>query len=136
VWRDFVLGTLHDFSDFEFSLAQVATLFLLDEEGEQPIKFVAMHICRSVSATGRMIDHLVKRGFVSRREDERDRRVKRVSITGAGRDFIHAFEQRRADAQFALMEYLSEQERAEVVRAMLLISEAGIRRQQNDHLDP
>jgi len=37
-------------------------------------------------------------------------------------------EQRRADVQIAVMEYLSAEEQAEVTRAMVLLAEAGQRR--------
>jgi DNA-binding MarR family transcriptional regulator len=104
------------------------TLLLLDEEGELPIKQVAAELGRSVSATGRMLDQLVKRGLVSRRENEEDRRQKLVTITEGGRTLLAAVERRRVDAQLAIMQDLSAEERAEVTRAMTLLAEAGERR--------
>jgi DNA-binding MarR family transcriptional regulator len=83
---------------------------------------------RSVSATGRMLDQLVKRGLVSRRENEGDRRQKLVAITEGGRTLLAAVERRRVDAQLAIMQNLSAEERAEVMRAMTLLAEAGERR--------
>src|SRR6266704_2927552 len=59
----------------------MATLLLLDEEGELTIKQIAELVGRSISATSRLLDQLVERGMVSRREDERDRRGTRL---GAG----------------------------------------------------
>jgi DNA-binding MarR family transcriptional regulator len=128
IWRDFVRGLVRSFGDFEFSLVQMVTLLLLDEEGELAIKQVAAELGRSVSATSRMIDQLLKRGLVSRREYEGDRRHKLVAITDCGRSLLAAVEQRRADAQLAVMQNLSAEERAEVMRAMALLAEAGERR--------
>ena len=128
IWRDFARGLVRSFGDFEFSLVQMVTLLLLDEEGELPIKQVAAELGRSVSATGRMLDQLVKRGLVSRREDEGDRRQKLVAITEGGRTLLAAVERRRVDAQLAIMQNLSAEERAEVMRAMTLLAEAGERR--------
>ncbi len=128
ILRDFVLGIMQTFEDFDYSLPQMAALLLLDEEGELPIKRVTKLLGRSVSATSRLLDQLVVRGMISRREDERDRRVKRVAITEQGRALIMTLEQRRADAQIAVMEYLSTEEQAEVTRAMVLLAEAGKRR--------
>jgi DNA-binding MarR family transcriptional regulator len=128
VVREFVLGIITTFGDFDFSLPQMATLLLLDEEGELTIKQIAELVGRSVSATSRLLDQLVERGMVSRREDERDRRAKRVAITESGQALIATLEQRRAEAQIAVMEYLSAEERAEVTRAMALLAEAGRRR--------
>jgi len=126
--RDFVLGIMQTFEDLDYSLPQMAVLLLLDEEGELSIKQAAQLLGRSISATSRLLDQLVVRGMISRREDERDRRAKRVAITEQGRAFIMTLEQRRADVQIAVMEYLSAEEQAEVTRAMVLLAEAGQRR--------
>lgn len=128
IWRNFVRDLVRCFGDFEFSLVQMVTLLLLDEEGELPIKQVAAELGRSVSATGRMLDQLVKRGLVSRRENEGDRRQKLVTITEGGRTLLATVERRRVDAQLAIMQDLSAEERAEVMRAMTLLAEAGERR--------
>ena len=128
IFRDFVVGIMHTFEDFDFSLPQLAVLLLLGEEGELTIKRVAELLGRSISATSRLLDQLVVRGTISRREDERDRRAKRVAITEQGRALIMTLEQQRADVQIAVMEYLSAEEQAEVTRAMVLLAEAGKRR--------
>jgi DNA-binding MarR family transcriptional regulator len=131
--REFVFNILRTFGDFDFSLPQMATLLLLDEEGEFTIKQVAEILGRSVSATSRLLDQLVERGLVSRREDERDRRAKRVAITESGRTFIATLERSRADTQLAVMEYLSAEERADIMRAMALLAEASTRRSRYEH---
>ena len=79
---------MQTFEDFDYSLPQMAVLLLLDEEGELSIKQAAQLLGRSISATSRLLDQLVVRGMISRREDERDRRAKRVAITEQGRAFI------------------------------------------------
>ena len=128
IFRDFVVGIMHTFEDFDFSLPQLAVLLLLEEKGELTIKRVAELLGRSVSATSRLLEQLVVRGLVSRHEDERDRRAKLVALTEPGRVFMEMVEQRRAEAQLAVMEYLSAEEQAEVNRAMILLAEAGMRR--------
>ncbi len=69
-----LMNTLRSFGNADFSLAQVAALYLLDDEGELTIKQVAEKIGRSLSASSRLLDQLVERGFVDRREDQQDRR--------------------------------------------------------------
>ncbi len=90
----------------------MATLLLLDEESELSIKQIAELLGRSVSTTSRLIDQLVERGLVSRREDEQDRRMKRVAITEQGRTLIATLERRRAEIQLVVMEHLSVEEQA------------------------
>ena len=120
--REGMLAMVRTLGDFDFSMPQLATLMLPQEQGEPTIKQVAQTLGRSVSATGRMLDQLVRRGLVSRREDGRARRVKRVAITQEGRVFLSAIELQRADLQLAVMQYLAPEERAEVMRAMGLLA--------------
>jgi len=129
-FREFIYSIMHTFEDFDYSLPQVASLLLLDEEGEKTIKQVAEWLGRSVSTTSRLLDHLVVRGMITRREDGRDRRMKRVAITAQGRALIATVEQQRADVQTASLEYLSPEEQAEVNRAMILLVEGARRRRE------
>lgn len=133
--RDFALRAMQTFGDVDYSFPQMVSLLFLDEEGEQTIKGMAEMLGRSLSATSRLLDQLVGRGMIQRREDERDRRVKRVAITEQGRHFVEAIERQRADAQIAVMEYLSPEERAEAVKGMLLLVEAT-RRKRAQHESP
>jgi DNA-binding MarR family transcriptional regulator len=106
---------------------------LLDEEGKLTIKQIAELLGRSMSVTSRLVDQLVERGLVSRREDERDRRAKRIAITESGRTLITTLERRRAEAQVAVIEHLSPEEQADVARAMALLAEAGKRSRSHEH---
>ena len=133
--REFAFAVVQTFGDFDYSLPQLATLLFLDEEGEQTIKGMAEMLGRSLSATSRLLDNLVVLGMISRREDPQDRRVKRVAITEQGHAFIATLEQRRADAQIAVMEYLSPEERAQAVKGMMLLVEAA-RRKKEHHESP
>lgn len=128
IWHDMLIGTMRAFGNSDFSMLQVATLYMLDDEGEPTIKHVAESLGRSVSATSRLVDQLVERGLIGRREDKQDRRARRVFLTEAGRSFLRTFEQNRADAQLAIMAYLSPEEQAQVAHAMTLLAEAARRR--------
>jgi DNA-binding MarR family transcriptional regulator len=134
LWREMVVGAIQGSSNFEMSSIQLVTLFLLVSEGELTIKRVAEVLGRSVSATSRMLDQLVVRGFVCRREDERDRRVKRVSLSESGRSFVHSLEQKRVEAQMMVMAYLSPEERAVVAQAMHFLADAA-RRHALEHTE-
>ncbi|MFE5706449.1 MarR family winged helix-turn-helix transcriptional regulator [Rhodococcus koreensis] len=71
--------------ELDLTFSQVRMLFALAQHGEPlPINEVAERLRLSVAAAGRNVDQLVKLGLVVRREDERDRRVKRVSLSEAG----------------------------------------------------
>jgi DNA-binding MarR family transcriptional regulator len=135
LWREMVVSTIRGSSNFEMSSIQLVTLFLLVSEGELTIKRVAEFLGRSVSATSRMLDQLVVRGLVCRREDERDRRVKQVSLSESGRSFVHTLEQKRVEAQMMVMTYLSPEESAVVAQAMQFLADAA-RRHALEHAEP
>ena len=127
MWKEMLLSKIAGSSNFDISATQFATLFSLAGEEELTIKRIAELLGRSVSATSRMLDQLVTRGLISRIEDERDRRAKRVSLSASGRAFVQALEQKRAEAQIAVMAYLSPEERAVVEQAMQLLAIAARR---------
>jgi len=132
---EFALSLIQAAGDEDFSLAQLATLYLLEGGGEHSVKQVASTIGRSLSATSRLLDQLARRGLIGREEDERDRRAKRVTIHEQGRALLRSLERRRADAQLALMAYLTPEERALVDQAMALLAEAARRRHDATHLE-
>jgi len=72
----------------ELSVAQVATLYLLDERGTLRIGDVATILDRAPPAASRMIDDLVASGLVERKEDPTDRRARCLSLTSKGSKFI------------------------------------------------
>ena len=128
---DFLLSALSSLAAADLSLTQVATLLLLDDAGEHTIKALAERLGRSLSAASRLVDQLVAQGLVHRREDEQDRRVKRVAIGERGRALIAELERRRAEAQVAVVATLSAGEQAQVMHAMRLLAEAAARRRRD-----
>ncbi|MEP9392681.1 MarR family transcriptional regulator [Gordonia sp. VNQ95] len=82
-------AAMDDLATTDLTLSQIRTLFVTgDAEEPMSVHEIADAIGLSVAATGRTVDRLVKSGFVDRREDPDDRRVKRVSLTAEGRALI------------------------------------------------
>jgi DNA-binding MarR family transcriptional regulator len=132
MWKELMLSTIASSSNSDISAVQFATLALLAGEETMTIKRVAEVLGRSVSATSRLLDQLVTRGLVNRSEDEQDRRTKRVSLSESGQAFVQAIEQKRVEAQIAVMAYLSPEEQAIVEQAMQLLAVAA-RRHADEH---
>jgi DNA-binding MarR family transcriptional regulator len=76
------------------------------------------------------LDQLVEKGLISRREDEYDRRTKRVAITQSGHELVANIEQQRAVAQMTVLDRLTPEERAVVIQAIELLAEASTRGQK------
>jgi DNA-binding MarR family transcriptional regulator len=128
VLRDGFLDAIRAMDDHDLSVAQMATLMLLEAEGSSTVGDLANDLGRSLSATSRLLDQMVRRDLIGRQEDAQDRRVKRVALTEHGRELIARVQRRRAEAQLSVMAALTDAERAEVMRAMGLLAEAAIRR--------
>ena len=70
----------------ELTLTQIKLLHHLEEQPrELTLKQAAELVNVSLPAASRLVDDLVRRGFAQRREDDEDRRMKRVCLTDAGR---------------------------------------------------
>lgn len=73
----------------ELTLTQLKLMYHLEVAGrELTLKDAAEFVHVSLPAASRTVDDLVRRGFVARQEDTCDRRMKRVSLTGTGREVL------------------------------------------------
>jgi DNA-binding MarR family transcriptional regulator len=71
--------------ELDLSLSQLRALCLLARRDDIALHELTPQLGLSPQATGRAVDVLVRAGLATRREDERDRRVKRVALTERGR---------------------------------------------------
>lgn len=98
----------------DLSLAQAAALFYVENEDEATVHAVAAGIHRSLSATSRVVDGLVRLGLLDRREDPRDRRSKRVRLTRKGAGIFERMERRRRERVARFRGLLSSREKRQV----------------------
>jgi DNA-binding MarR family transcriptional regulator len=83
----------------------------------------AMHVGLA-TVTG-IVDRLVAAGLVDRREDPRDRRIRRVRLTGTGRATIDGIVNAGQESLLALLEHLDDEALRVVERAMTLMLDAA-----------
>jgi DNA-binding MarR family transcriptional regulator len=83
-----IAGLARMLRDEELTVAQVAALYLIDEQGSSRVSQIAGVLSLSASAASRLVDGLVTRGLVVRQEDPSDRRAKALSLTARGRRFV------------------------------------------------
>jgi DNA-binding MarR family transcriptional regulator len=111
--------TLELISSLEVSVSQICLLFILDVSDHDPaVHELAERLTLSVAATGRAVDGLVKAGMVTRREDEHDRRVKRVSLAPAGEKLIAQVTEADKAAMGAFSALLTDDERSSLFHAL------------------
>jgi DNA-binding MarR family transcriptional regulator len=108
----------------ELSLSQIKLLhFLEDAAGPITLKEGAELVRVSLPAASRLVDDLVRRGFVARAEDTEDRRMKRLTSTEAGRAVTRRLNAARLTGLTQFIESLTEPERAAVQQALSILTE-------------
>jgi DNA-binding MarR family transcriptional regulator len=116
----------------ELSMVQLAALYLLDDAEPETLGRLASRVGRSVSATSRLVDALVRRGLVERREHPTDRRARLLALSPDGDALLRRLERTRADAQLMIMKQLGESDRALVDHAMALLGESARRARREE----
>jgi DNA-binding MarR family transcriptional regulator len=105
--------------ELELSMTQLKILHILDNSDREPTPSeLAGVVGLSAAATGRAVDALVRGGIVSRREDEADRRVKRLALTDTGAAAIARISEARAVALARVVGTLDADQRAALSAAL------------------
>jgi DNA-binding MarR family transcriptional regulator len=103
----------------ELSLTQIKLLHHLeDATTELTLGRAAELVHVSLPAASRMVDELVRRGFVIRHEDTEDRRMKRVRVTDAGRAVIRRLNAARLSGLQEFTQSLTDPERRDLAAAL------------------
>ena len=122
-------GVLQVAVELELTLSQLRALFLLQQADHDPaLTELAPAVGLSVPATGRVVDALARLGLVARREDEADRRIKRLSLTARGHETLERLADARREGLRAFAEGLGDDER-ERLSAVLrpILDRSGVR---------
>ena len=108
----------------DLTLTQIKLLHHLeDAEHELTLKEGAELVRVSLPAASRLVDDLVRRGYVVRHEDETDRRMKRVRLTEAGSAVIRKLNAARMRGLRQYIEILTDAEREPLAAALSALLE-------------
>jgi DNA-binding MarR family transcriptional regulator len=103
----------------ELTLTQIKLLHhLQDATTPVSLKDAAELVHVSLPAASRTVDDLVRRGFAGREEDAEDRRMKRVTITDAGRSVIRRLNAARLSGLRQFVDHLTDTEREKLAGAL------------------
>lgn len=105
------------------SVPQFRTMALLHHHRGASLSHIAEHIGLTLPTMSRMIDTLVKRGFVMREASPDDRRRVTLVLTKQGRAAFDAARRETRTRLVEKMKALSPSEREEIVRALKLLRE-------------
>ena len=83
-------------AELDLTITQMKALHVLSGcDREVSVKELSDRLALSLPGASRTVDALLRRGWVERREDSNDRRMKRVGITAAGRNIVDRIETAR-----------------------------------------
>lgn len=88
----------------EMSFAQYGTLMQLNHVQQCGVTDIANRLGVTNAAASQLIDKLVQTELVERTEDEHDRRVKQLTLTAKGREWV----ERAAQARMGWISYLAD----------------------------
>ena len=110
-------------ADLDLTLSQGRILLELERAGETlALNNLASRISLSIAATGRAVDALYRSGLLTRREDDVDRRIKRIGPTARGHEIIAEITQIRQQSVERFVAGLSEDERAALEQAVATLA--------------
>jgi DNA-binding MarR family transcriptional regulator len=126
LWRVILKGSTRDLyrllAELDLSITQLKLLHVLVEGGaEISVKELAETLSMSLPNASRTVDALLQRGLVERREDERDRRMKRVSANDTARKVIDRVDTARLQGLEAWAADLSPVQRQALLDALSLL---------------
>jgi DNA-binding MarR family transcriptional regulator len=106
-------------SEADVTLTQVKLMHVLDKpDADRTLKDLAEEMSFSLAGASRSIDALHQRGLVERREDEKDRRMKRVRITPKGHELLRNLNEMRVALLQQFVETLPDDERRRLFDAL------------------
>ena len=110
----------------DLSFSQLRALFVLaDCQEELAVHELAERLALSMATAGRAVQALTRAEMVTRREDEHDRRVKRIRLSEHGRTLVAGFVHAHREAVRECVESLSDHEREQLSEALTPILARG-----------
>jgi DNA-binding MarR family transcriptional regulator len=81
----------------DLSMPRGVALMFVERDGAASISDISQYLNLSLAATSHLVDQLVCAGFVTRIEDQHDRRQKMVNLTAKGERFVQECKQTRIE---------------------------------------
>lgn len=106
-------------AELGIGFSQMKTLHMLNGCREElSVKELSEHLGVSLPGASRLTDGLLRRGWAERREDEHDRRIKRVRITEEGRAVVTRINDARLEGLEEFTTSMSDSQRDGLSRAL------------------
>jgi DNA-binding MarR family transcriptional regulator len=136
LWRELVIGITAQLGRLPVGFTQLAALYAVGGPATMTVGDLAELLGRSPSATSRLVDGLVQRGYLRRSVEVADRRQRVLELTDEGLAVIAAVDRDRADQFLAVVRPMPMAERALVAMGVAALANhavtqrGGLRRRQ------
>src|SRR3954467_1920451 len=128
LWRELVVGFASQLGELRLGLTQLAALYVLAEGRTTTIADLAEVVGRSPSATSRLVDGLVKRRLVERRQQSEDRRERTIWLTPRGQALLRMVDRARAEQFLSAVRPMPTAERALIAMGVAALATHAISR--------
>ncbi|MCE5198920.1 MAG: MarR family transcriptional regulator [Armatimonadota bacterium] len=118
-----------EFASDEITPALMECLQYVYLHGASPIREIALGLEISVSAGSQLVDRLVKKDLVTRRENQEDRRLIVVELTDAGRELVKQMRKRRSSWFESVVNALPEPKRRALLEGLEGFLEVSLSRE-------
>jgi DNA-binding MarR family transcriptional regulator len=108
----------------ELTNRQIIVLLFIYESGVANISSIAKNFSVSLATITGIVDRLVKRGYLKRKRDTRDRRIVYVSLSSKGARFVGDFLSIVRKRWKNVLKFLNEQERRAYLKILKKIVKA------------
>lgn len=128
LWRELVIGFAWQLGELRLGFTQLAALYVLADSGTTTVADLADAIGRSPSATSRLVDGLVRRRLVERRQEAEDRRQRSLWLTQRGHAILRVVDRGRADQFLTAVRALPAPERKLIAMGVAALATGAISR--------
>ena len=138
LWRELVIGITEGVAKLDIGFTQLAALYAVSGPETLTVGDLAERLGRSPSATSRLVDGLVTRGYLRRSEEVVDRRQRVLALTDEGQAVVASVDRDRADQFLAVVRPMPMAERALVAMGVAALANhavtqrGGLRRRGSD----
>lgn len=136
LWRELVIGFAKGLGGRDIGFTQLAALYAVGGPETMTVGDLAEQLGRSPSATSRLVEGLVRRGYLRRSVEVADRRQRVLRLTEEGQAVIASVDRDRADQFLAVVRPMPMADRALVAMGVAALANhavtrrGGLRRRQ------
>ena len=122
--RSFVALERSEIFNSGVTMSQCSTILAIGKKGSMTMNALSAWMNLATSTMTRIVDNLVRDGYIERGQDPQDRRVVQVTLTERGRQLFEAIMQIYHDYHRKIVERIPADELHKVVESLKLLIEA------------